>query len=173
LPASRKGLPIDPGGPRIGEPRGAAYKRAAVDVIRLSSELDPSDDRMVDIGLNARGNNPLGTNNGHGYTLNPVSGKPYASERVRAGDLGRLLAEFWADGPASETPPGHWNVIANDVSDSPQLAPKIGPGGANRLRWDVKLYFALNGGLHDAAVAAWGVKRAYQSVRPISRKAYL
>ena len=26
------------------------------------------------------------------------------------------------------------------------------------LEWDVKLYFALNGAVHDAAVAAWGVK---------------
>jgi hypothetical protein len=32
----------------------------------------------------------------------------------------------------------------------------------------VKLYFALNGSLHDAAVATWGAKRKYQSVRPIS-----
>jgi hypothetical protein len=32
----------------------------------------------------------------------------------------------------------------------------------------VKLYFALNGALHDAAVATWGAKRKYQSVRPIS-----
>jgi hypothetical protein len=37
-----------------------------------------------------------------------------------------------------------------------------------RLAWDVKLYFALNGALHDAAVATWGAKRTYQSVRPIS-----
>jgi len=32
----------------------------------------------------------------------------------------------------------------------------------------VRLYFALNGALHDAAVATWGIKRKYQSVRPIS-----
>jgi hypothetical protein len=32
----------------------------------------------------------------------------------------------------------------------------------------VKLYFALNAALHDAAVATWGAKRTYQSVRPIS-----
>ena len=32
----------------------------------------------------------------------------------------------------------------------------------------MKLYFALNGALHDAAVATWGAKRTYQSVRPIS-----
>src|SRR6266516_2803405 len=48
LPASKKGLPIDPGAPPLGEPKDAAYKDAAVDVIRLSSELDPSDDQRVD-----------------------------------------------------------------------------------------------------------------------------
>jgi hypothetical protein len=83
------------------------------------------------------------------------------------------VAEFWADGPASETPPGHWNVLANHVSDSAQLQERIGAGPANRLRWDVRLYFALNGAVHDAAVAAWGVKRAYNGVRPISMIRYL
>ncbi|TML69902.1 MAG: hypothetical protein E6G11_08780 [Actinobacteria bacterium] len=173
LAPSRKGVPIDPGPPPIGTPEDAAYKQAAVDVIRMSSELDPSDGQTIDIGLDARGDNPLGTNDGHGYTVNPVTGLPYASERVLRGDFGRVLAEFWADGPNSETPPGHWNVIANTVSDSPQLASKIGPGAANRLEWDVKLYFALNGAVHDAAIAAWGLKREYQSVRPISMIRYL
>jgi hypothetical protein len=173
LPASKKGLPIDPGVPPIGEPADAAYKQAAVDVIRLSSELDPSDDQMIDIGLDARGNNPLGTNDGHGYSVNPVTGKPYALELVPRGDYGRIVAEFWADGPTSETPPGHWNVLANAVSDAPELAGRIGPGAANRLQWDVKLYFALNGAVHDAAIAAWGLKREYQSARPISMIRYL
>src|SRR5207245_8519506 len=71
------------------------------------------------------------------------------------------------------TPPGHWNVIANAVSDSPLMASRIGPGAANRLRWDVQMYFALNGAVHDAAIAAWGLKRKYQSVRPISMIRYL
>ena len=173
LAPSRKGVPIDPGPPPIGTPEDAAYKQAAVAVIRMSSELDPADSQTVDIGLDARGDNPLGTNDGHGYTVNPVTGLPYASERVLRGDFGRVLAEFWADGPNSETPPGHWNVIANTVSDSLQLASKIGPGAANRLEWDVKLYFALNGAVHDAAIAAWGLKREYQSVRPISMIRYL
>jgi hypothetical protein len=84
-----------------------------------------------------------------------------------------VLAEFWADGPNSETPPGHWNVIANRVSDTPQMTGRIGPTPADRLRWDVRTYFALNGALHDAAVAAWGIKRAYQSVRPISMIRYM
>jgi hypothetical protein len=173
LPRSARGLPIDPGPPPIGTPKDSAYKQAAVDLIRLSSELDPRDGQVIDIGLDARGNNPLGTNAGHGYAVNPATGTPYAPNRIPQGDFGRAIAEFWADGPNSETPPGHWNVLANVVSDLPQLAGRIGPGAANRLRWDVKLYFALNGAVHDAAIAAWGVKRQYESVRPISMIRYL
>ena len=77
------------------------------------------------------------------------------------GDYARVLAEFWADGPSSETPPGHWNTVANEVSDSPGFEHRIGgqrTGSLDRLEWDVKLYLALNGAVHDAAVAAWGVK---------------
>src|SRR4051812_25942568 len=173
LPRSQAGVPIDPGPPPIGTPASAAYKQAAVDLIRRSADLDGTDGQTIDIGLDALGNNPLGTNDGHGYSVNPVTGKPYASERVPRADFARILAEFWADGPNSETPPGHWNVLANRVSDSPQLAGRIGPGAADRLRWDVHLYFALNGAVHDAAIAAWGLKRKYQSVRPISMIRYL
>ena len=43
----------------------------------------------------------------------------------------------------------------------------------DRLEWDVKLYFALNGAVHDAAIAAWGVKGCYDSVRPISMIRYM
>jgi hypothetical protein len=173
LPASKSGVPIDPGPPPIGTPKDAAYKEAAVDVIRKSAALDPADGQMIDIGLDGFGNNPLGTNDGHGYSVNPVTGEQYEPERVLKADYARVLAEFWADGPNSETPPGHWNVIANIVSDSPLMASRIGPGAANRLRWDVQMYFALNGAVHDAAIAAWGLKRKYQSVRPISMIRYM
>lgn len=173
LPSSKKGTPIDPGPPPIGTSSDRAYQEAAVDVIHASSELDPFDGVTVDIGLGALGNNHLGTNDGRGYAANPVTGAPYEPELVPRGDYERVLAEFWADGPDSETPPGHWNVLANVVSDSPLLAARIGPTAADRLRWDVKLYFALNGAVHDAAIAAWGVKRAYQTVRPISMIRFL
>jgi hypothetical protein len=173
LPRASNGVPIDPGPPPIGTPGDAAYKQAAVDVIRKSAELDPTDSQTIDIGLDRLGNNPLGTNDGHGYAVNAATGEPYAPERVLKADYARVLAEFWADGPNSETPPGHWNVIANAVSDSPLLAPRIGAGAASRLRWDVQMYFALNGAVHDAAIAAWGLKRRYQSVRPISMIRYL
>ena len=37
----------------------------------------------------------------------------------------------------------------------------------------MQLYFALNGAVHDAAIAAWGIKRQYDGVRPISMIRYM
>jgi hypothetical protein len=177
LPASPEGLPLDPGPPPLlGDPAtDSDYKQAAVEILRLSSRLDPEDRVTIDIGPGARGNNLLGTNDGDGHESNPATGELYAPNRVRRGDFARALTEFWADGPDSETPPGHWNTVANEVSDSPGVARRIGGRGSevDRLEWDVKLYFVLNGAVHDAAVAAWGVKGHYDSVRPISMIRYL
>ena len=177
LPRSREGLPLDPGPvPELGDPGSDVdFKATAVSVIRYSSGLDPDDGVTVDIGPGAFGGNTLGTNDGDGYDVNPVSGRAYAPNIVRHGDFGRVLAEYWADGPKSETPPGHWNTIANEVSDSPGFELRIGGRGpeVDRLEWDVKLYFALNGAVHDAAVAAWGAKRHYDSTRPISMIRYM
>ena len=177
LPPHPEGLPLDPGPPPyLGDPAGdEAFKRAAVDVIRYSSYLDPDDGVIVDVGPGAQGDNPLGTNDGDGHERNPATGRPYEPERALRGDFARVVAEFWADGPESETPPGHWNTLANAVSDSPALERRIGGSGPeiDRLEWDVKLYFALNGAAHDAAVAAWGTKGRYDSVRPISMIRYM
>jgi hypothetical protein len=166
-------MAIDPGAaPRYGE---RSFADAAVAVLRYSGWLDARDGVTIDISPAARGGSTLGTNDGVGYAANPVTGKPYESERVARGDFARALTEFWADGPNSETPPVHWNTIANEVSDSPEIERRIGGTGArlDRLEWDVKLYVALNGAVHDAAVAAWGAKRHYDSARPISMVRYL
>ena len=167
LPPSTDGVPIDPGAPPQAE--DPAFKREAVDIIRRSSHLDPASGETVDIAPDSLGDNDLGTNDGDGHDENPSTGEPYAPERVPLGDYARVLAEYWADGPKSETPPGHWNVIANEVSDAMDEH-RIGGTGpeVDRLEWDVKLYFALNGAVHDAAIAAWGVKGYYDSARPIS-----
>jgi hypothetical protein len=144
-----------------------AFKGEAVEVIRDSSLLDPATGDSIDVSPGVRGNNPLGTNNGRGRSVNPATAKPYAPDVVNQADFVRALAEFWADGPNSETPPGHWNVIANAVSD------KLAGAPVDRLEWDVKLYLALNAALHDAAIAAWGAKGYYDSVRPISMIRYM
>ena len=171
------GIPFDPGPPpRLGDPAtDQAFKDQAVEVIRDSSELDPTAGTTIDISPGARGGNTLGTNDGHGHPLNPATGQPYPADMVNLGDFTRVMAEFWADGPRSETPPGHWNVLANLVSD--EMAPNLRIAGqgltVDRLQWDVKLYLALNGAVHDAAITAWGLKGYYDSVRPISMIRYM
>ena len=176
-PSGEPGLPIDPGAPPLlGDPLGdTEYKEGALGVIRDSSMLDPRDGEMVDISPAVLGANPLGTNDGSGHALNPATGQPYAPDVVPRADFARVLAEFWADGPNSETPPGHWNTIANAVTDSPGFERRLGGQGEalDPLEWDVKMYLALNGAVHDAAVAAWGCKGHYDTVRPISMIRYM
>jgi hypothetical protein len=167
---------FDPGPPpRFGGPTDAQAKSDFTQVIRYSSLLDPSDGVMMDISPASTHNNPLGTNNGIGYPVNPVTNQPYAPNFVKRADYGRVLAEFWADGPNSETPPGHWNVLANEVADDARTVKRIGGVGpvVNNLEWDVKTYLAINGAVHDAAVCCWGIKGKYDSVRPISAIRYV
>ncbi len=176
-PGGAVGVPIDPGPPpKLGDPQtDQQFKDQAIEVIRDSSLLDPTDGLTIDISPGTRGNNDLASNDGKGHPVNPATGKPYAPNGVNEADFGRVMAEFWADGPNSETPPGHWNVLANLASDA--LAPNLRIGGTgprvDRLQWDVKMYFALNSSVHDAAVAAWGLKGYYDSVRPISMIRYM
>ena len=145
-------------------------KTWVVDAVRLSSQLDPNATEVRDFSPASFGNNPLGTNDGVGHGMNPVTGQAYAPNMLAAGDFGRVLAEFWADGPKSETPPGHWNTLANEVSDAPEFTRKFrGEGVAlDPLEWDVKTYFAVNGATHDAAIAAWELKRVHTTARPIT-----
>jgi hypothetical protein len=111
-----------------------------------------------------------------GHAVNPVTGRPYEPQIVPRGDYTRVLSEFWADGPESETPPGHWFTIANHaVADHPAFERRYRGTGAElgALEWDVKLYFILGGAVHDAAIAAWGAKGGYDYVRPISAIRYM
>jgi hypothetical protein len=180
----------DPGSPPylIADSRGNPdqYKWGFSLVSVWSSHLDPSDGVMWDISPASIGNiSQLPTtdeeqqnfydliNGGDasvGYTSNPVTGQPYTTQMVPRGDYTRVLAEFWADGPESETPPGHWFVILNYVSDHPSLAKRFKGTGdiIDDLEWDVKAYFILSGAMHDAAITAWGIKGWYDYIRPVS-----
>jgi hypothetical protein len=169
---------IDPGPqPRLRGAGNTRFTNDVADVIQKSGFLTPDDGVMMDISPGAWGNNALGANDGSGRPLNPVTAQPYAPNVVPRGDFGRVLAEFWADGPNSETPPGHWNVMANQVADAltamaatnTNVGKRIGGTGpvVDDLEWDVKVYFALNAAVHDAACAAWSLKRVYDGGRPI------
>ncbi|MBK9637105.1 MAG: VCBS repeat-containing protein [Bacteroidetes bacterium] len=151
-----------------------------------SSHLDPADTTTWDISPATQGNRNVlpanvadypnfynllngGTTN-VGHTVNPATGLPYTPNIVKRGDFARILAEFWADGPDSETPPGHWFGIFNYVSDHPAETKQYKGSGTplNDLEWSVKGYFALGGAMHDVAVSIWGIKGWYDSPRPVS-----
>ncbi|MFT5530977.1 MAG: hypothetical protein ACI91O_000993 [Candidatus Poriferisodalaceae bacterium] len=171
LSATNGGLPLDPGPPPLhGTESQAEYMAGVEIVLDLSSRL-ATGHATIDLSPSARGANPLGTNDGGGHAANPATGEAYPANVVDEADFFRVIAEYWADGPDSETPPGHWNVLANEVTD--QLdASELRIGGAGpaveRLEWDVKLYLGLNGALHDAAIAAWGAKAHFDYTRPIT-----
>lgn len=170
------GLYDDPGPPPIlGASGDQKFKDNINQVIRYSSWLDPRDQVEMNISPQVYANNSLGRMDGKGHGNNPVTGDPYQNNRVLRADYGRVIAEFWADGPESETPPGHWNVVANEVADHPKTTRRIEGRGpvVNDLEWDVKCYFAMNGAQHDAATAAWTCKRIYDYGRPISMCRYM
>jgi PAP2 superfamily len=70
----------------------------------------------------------------------------------------KVIAEYWADGPSSELPPGHWELFAIHVSTR----------DAHSLHDDVKMFFALANAIHDAAIATWECKRYYDYARPVT-----
>lgn len=157
----------------------------AMDVV-WSGHLDPADPTMINISPNALGNISEfpadfdsydqfynfqdGGDMGEGWDMNPSTGMPYEDQWVKRGDYGRILAEFWADGPDSETPPGHWFTLINYVHDHPEAnLAWMGQGDAlEDLEWDVRSYLILGGGMHDCAVAAWSNKGFYDYPRPVS-----
>ncbi|MCC6992099.1 MAG: vanadium-dependent haloperoxidase [Acidobacteria bacterium] len=78
-------------------------------------------------------------------------------------DREKAIAEYWADGPNTETPPGHWGLLAQAVAARDH----------HTLGDDVIMYFALANALLDASIAVWDAKTTYDYVRPISAIRFL
>jgi hypothetical protein len=93
---------------------------------------------------------------GHGLYRKDVNHVLQLSARLD--DTTKMMAEYWADGPATETPPGHWALFAQAVS--------LRDG--HSLDDDVKLFFLLGNAVLDASIAVWDCKRAFDFVRPLS-----
>lgn len=156
-------------------------------VANWQTQLDVSDSVVVDISPRSIGNLnadptwpdhlylPEGGDIGPGHAFNPVTGAPYEPEMVLRGDFTRVLAEFWADGPDSETPPGHWFTILNDATAHPDFHWRWNGDGAplEPSAWLARAYRLLGGAMHDSAIAAWSVKGYYDFVRPISAIRYM
>ena len=179
----------DPGPPPQLDGVGDDYYRWGFELVATwSGQLAP-DGVDWDVSPATIGNAPLAATNqwasfydlmgggdwSQGYTENPVTHLPYEAQMRPRGDYARILAEFWADGPASETPPGHWFVILNYVNDHQLFEKRLHGVGPiiEDLEWDVKAYLTLAGAVHDVAVASWGVKGWYDYLRPISAIRYL
>jgi len=169
------------------------YKWNFALVIAWSAHLDPADDTLIDISPASLGNTAMttfpttfeeyqsfynftdGGSIGSGHEVNPFTGSAYSPQMVKRSNYTRVLAEFWADGPDSETPPGHWFTILNYVSDHPETVKKFGGRGpvVSDLEWDVKSYLVLGGAMHDSAINIWGIKGYYDYIRPISAIRYM
>ena len=157
-------------------------------VVLWSAHLDPADGVTIDISPAVIGNLDLdelprtpsemrdfydvseGGDGSPGHDLNPVTEEPYESQIVPRGDYARVVAEYWAGGLETETTPGTWFTILDQVSDHPQFEKRYRGEGEelDRLEWEVKAYFTLGGALHDAAISAWSIKGWYDYVRPLS-----
>ena len=70
----------------------------------------------------------------------------------------RAIALFWADGPGTFTPPGHWNAIALELVRAHDLDT---PSAA-------RLFAVLNTAEADALICIWDAKYAYWSLRPVT-----
>jgi hypothetical protein len=79
------------------------------------------------------------------------------------GDHEKMIAEYWAEGPALETPPGHWNLLAQTVSRRDH----------HSLDDDVKMMFAVSNAVFDISIVIWGAKVAFDYVRPVTAIRYL
>lgn len=82
---------------------------------------------------------------------------------ARLTDEQKTIAEYWANGPHREEPPGQWCLCARFIAERDQ----------HTLDQNVKLFFALTNALLDASIACWACKRAYDSALPATAIHYL
>lgn len=68
----------------------------------------------------------------------------------------KRIADFWADGAGTVTPPGHWNAIAVDLAEH------------FSTKRTARLFATLNTAQADAFIACWDAKYAYWSLRPVT-----
>lgn len=115
---------------------------------------------------------PFGMTNGGQFRPAPppaLDGDRWASDYNQTKDLGSAnsairtleqtaIARFWADGAGTVTPPGHWNVIAQDVA---------GQQGTT-LEENARLFALLNIAEADAGIVSWDCKYQFEFWRPIT-----
>jgi hypothetical protein len=73
-------------------------------------------------------------------------------------DTKKVTAEYWADGPKSEFPPGHWALLGQAYSRKQ----------AQSVDTDVKMFFTMGNALLDASISSWKAKYTFDFWRPTS-----
>ncbi|MCB1099721.1 MAG: vanadium-dependent haloperoxidase [Verrucomicrobiae bacterium] len=68
------------------------------------------------------------------------------------------IAQFWADGGGTETPPGHWLHLGQDVAEAQGLT----------MEERARMFALVSLAVADAAIVAWDAKYAYDYWRPIT-----
>jgi hypothetical protein len=87
--------------------------------------------------------------------LGPVEGSTRTPDQSE-------IALFWADGAGTETPPGHWNSIAQTLAE----------GRGNTMEENARLFALLNIAMADAAICAWDAKYTFNFWRPVTAIAF-
>jgi hypothetical protein len=88
--------------------------------------------------------------------LGPVVGSTRTADQTE-------IALFWADGAGTETPPGHWNSIAQIIADA----------HGNTLEENARLFALLNISMADAAICSWDAKYTFNFWRPVTAIAFV
>ena len=100
---------------------------------------------------------PALTSVAYATALNEVMKIGSVNSTIRTADQ-TAIAEFWANGGGTATPPGHWNVVAQIVADDRH----------NSLEDNARLFAMLNIGLADAAISCWDAKYETNLWRPVT-----
>jgi PAP2 superfamily protein len=98
-----------------------------------------------------------------------LDSEQYAADYIEVRELGAavgstrteeqtVIALFWADGAGTETPPGHWNSIAQTIATA----------HANTLEQNARLFALVNIAMADAAICAWDAKYTFHFWRPVT-----
>lgn len=99
---------------------------------------------------------PAITGSAYAYEVNLVKAIG-GTTSIRNADQDEI-AFFWEDGRGTETPPGHWLHIAQDVAEDQDLS----------MSEKARLYALISMAVADAAIVAWDAKYAYDLWRPVT-----
>lgn len=89
--------------------------------------------------------------------LNEVKSLGAANSSTRTADQ-TAIAKFWAGGPGTATPPGQWNMIAQEIAEK----------RGNSLLENARMFAVLDVCLADAAISCWTAKYEYELWRPVT-----